>query len=74
MTEWLGMSEIMFAVEQAPEGGYTARALGESVFVEADTLAALRAGVRDAVHCHFDEGHVPKTIRLLFVRDELVAV
>ena len=67
------MSEIVFVVEQAPEGGLIARALGESIFTEADTEAELRIAVQDAVHCHFDEGMSPKVIRLHFVRDELLA-
>ena len=67
------MTEIVFVVEQAPEGGYTARALGEAIFTEADTEAELRVAVQDAVHCHFDEGKSPKVIRLHFVRDELLA-
>ena len=67
------MTEIVFVVEQAPEGGFTARALGESIFTEADTEAQLRVAVQDAVHCHFDEGKSPKVIRLHFVRDELLA-
>ncbi len=67
------MSEIVFVVEIAPEGGFTARALGESIFTEADTEAELRTAVQDAVHCHFDEGTSPKVIRLHFVRDELLA-
>ena len=50
------MSEIIFIVEEAPEGGYTARALGESIFTEADDLAQLHARIRDAVQCHFEEG------------------
>ena len=48
------MTEIVFVVEQAPEGGLTARALGESIFTEADTEAELRLAIQDAVHCHFD--------------------
>lgn len=67
------MTEIVFVVEQAPEGGYTARALGEAIFTEADTESELRVAVQDAVHCHFDEGKSPKVIRLHFVRDELLA-
>lgn len=67
------MTEIVFVVELAPEGGYTARALGEPIFTEADTEAELRTAVQDAVHCHFDEGQSPKVIRLHFVRDELLA-
>ena len=67
-------TELIFVVEEAPEGGYTARALGESIFTEADDLASLHERVRDAVRCHFAEGHHPKAIRLHFVREELIAV
>ena len=56
--------EIIFAVEEAPEGGYLARALGHAISTEADTLDALRDAVRDAVRCHFDEDDRPKVIRL----------
>lgn len=68
------MNEIIFVVEEAPEGGYTARAVGESVFTEADDMAQLHAKIRDAVRCHFEGGKAPKLIRLHFVRDELIAV
>jgi hypothetical protein len=67
------MDEIIFLVEEAAEGGYTARALGSSIFSEADSLDGLRAAVRDAVQCHFEEGRGPKMIRLHFVRDEVFA-
>ena len=67
------MTEIVFVLELAPEGGYVARALGESIFTEADTEAELRAAVQDAVQCHFEVGQSPKVIRLHFVRDELLA-
>jgi len=68
------MDELIFVVESALEGGYTARALGESIFTEADDLAGLREQVRDAVRCHFDDGNGPKVIRLHFVREEVFAV
>jgi hypothetical protein len=58
------MDELIFLVEDAPEGGYTARALGQSIFTEADDLESLREQVRDAVRCHFDEGQAPRVIRL----------
>jgi hypothetical protein len=58
------MNELIFMVEEAPEGGYTARALGEPIFTEADDVAALHEQVRDAVRCHFEEGQQPKIIRL----------
>ena len=67
------MSEIIFVVEQAAEGGYTAQALRESIVTQAETIPELHARVRDAVHCHFDEGAAPKMIRLHFVRDEVIA-
>ena len=67
-------SEIIFNVEDAPEGGYTAVALGYSIVTEADTLAELREMVRDAVRCHFEDGESPAVIRLHFVRDEVIAV
>jgi len=60
------MDELIFVVEEAPEGGYTAHALGESIFTEADDLAQLQHQVRDAVLCHFDEEEArPRLIRLL---------
>lgn len=68
------MNEIMFIVEEAPEGGWSARALGESIVTEADDIESLHRQVRDAVHCHFDEGHAPKIIRLHFAREEVLAV
>jgi hypothetical protein len=67
------MDELIFMVEEAPEGGYTARALGESIFTEADDLAGLRDQVKDAVRCHFENGDGPKVIRLHFVREEVFA-
>jgi hypothetical protein len=72
-SEDITVSEIIFVVENAPEGGFSARAVGESIFAEAETVDELRAQVRDAVHCHFDAGATPKLIRLHFVRDEVIA-
>jgi hypothetical protein len=68
------MSEIIFTVEEAPEGGFIARALGEAIFTEADSIEDLHTQVRDAVRCHFDAASSPKMIRLHFVRDEVIAV
>jgi hypothetical protein len=67
------MNEIIFLIEEAPEGGYTARALGESIFTEADTIDELPEQIRQAVRCHFEEGEQPKLIRLHFVREEVIA-
>lgn len=67
------MSEIIFIVEQAPEGGLTARALDASIFTQAESIEELHGRVRDAVRCHFDDDRAPKMIRLHFVRDEVIA-
>ena len=68
------MTEIIFMVEEAPEGGFVARSLGPSIFTEADSLAELPEKVRDAVRCHFEEGQAPKVIRLHHVREEVITV
>ena len=67
------MQEIIFVVEEEPDGGYIAKALGASIITQADTKEALQACVRDAVHCHFDDGQGPSIIRLDYVRDEVIA-
>jgi hypothetical protein len=68
------MTELVFLVEEAPEGGFTARALGHSVFTEAEDFAELESKVRDAVRCHFEEDELPSAIRLHYVRDHVIAV
>jgi len=69
------MTELVFLVEEEPEGGYTARALGESIFTQADDLATLRQNVLDAVRCHFSDcAEGPKLVRLHHVRDEVLAL
>ena len=67
-------SEIIFEVrEDETDGGYTARALGHSIFTEAETLEELRKNVREAADCHFDDdATAPRIIRLHFVRDEVM--
>lgn len=67
------MTEILFIVEDATEGGYTARAVDASIFTEADDLDQLRAAIRDAVRCHFADADRPKAIRLHLVHDEVIA-
>jgi predicted RNase H-like HicB family nuclease len=66
------MSEIIFLVEEADEGGYTARAVSESIFTEGDSMDELRRNVREAVECHFDDNQSPKIIRLHIVREEIL--
>jgi hypothetical protein len=66
------MTEIIFIVEESPEGGYEARALGHSVFTEGETIEELKENIREAIHCHFEED-IPKIIRLHYIKEEVIA-
>ncbi len=67
-------TEIIFQVRESPEGGYEARALGYSIFTEADHWEHLKEMMRDAVLCHFDEGQAPRSIRIHLVQEEVIPV
>lgn len=67
------MTEIHFIVEEAPEGGFIARAVGAEIFTEADNMEDLHAQVRDAAHCHFDAAEAPRLIYLHITREEVIA-
>ena len=67
-------SEVVFLVQESPEGGYEAKALGHSIFTEADTVDELKEAVADAVRCHFDEADMPRIVHLHMVRDEVIAL
>lgn len=61
------MSEIILLVENAVEGGYTARAFGESIFTEGNDLDEVRKNIREAMDCHFEPAEKPGVTRLHFV-------
>ncbi|HTW94233.1 MAG TPA: hypothetical protein VMD30_05545 [Tepidisphaeraceae bacterium] len=69
-----GSTEILFVIEEAPEGGFVARGVGADIVTEGETLDEVRRNVREAVECHFEEGQAPRLIRLHFVRDEVLTV
>ena len=66
------MDELIFLVEESDEGGYTAKGIGVSIFTQADNMDALRAAVKDAIRCHFDDSK-QRLVRLHTVRDEVFA-
>jgi hypothetical protein len=68
----MSQTEIIFAVQESPEGGYEARALGHSIFSQAETMEELKMMLRDAVACHFADGEKPSLIRLHVVKDEVI--
>jgi len=67
------MTEIVFVVEEAAEGGFTARALGYSIYTEADTWEELKTAIQDAISCHFDEKDRPRVVRMHYLREEVFA-
>jgi hypothetical protein len=68
------MKEIVFEVVQDGDGGFTAEAIGESIFTQADNWDELRASVREAVQAFYFDSVPPASIRLRLVRDEVLAV
>ena len=68
------MNEIAFSIAQDADGGFTAEALRESIFTEADNWDDLRSNVREAVQAFHFDSTPPASIRLQLVRDEVLAV
>ncbi len=66
-------NEILFVVQDSPEGGYEAKALGESIFTEGESLEDLKENIREAVACHFEAENMPKIIRIHYVKEEIIA-
>lgn len=66
------MEELIFIIEESPEGGFTAKGLGVSIYAQADDYDNLKLSVIDAVHCHFDDGK-KRIIRLHIVKEEVIA-
>ena len=66
------VSELIFVVEDDPEGGYVAKALGESIFTQADSMDELKVNIKDALDCHYGESARPQIVRLHFVHEEVL--
>ncbi len=66
-------NEIIFIIEESLEGGYEAKALGASIYTEADNIEELKSNIKEAVACHFDEKEMPKIIRLHYIKEEVIA-
>lgn len=68
------MTEIIFLIEESPEGGYSAKAMGHSIFTDAETIEEMKENIKDAIKCHFEDIDLPKMVRMHFVRDEVFAL
>lgn len=68
----IGM-ELIFEIRDAEEGGFYARALGHSIFTEADNWDELRANLIEAVSLHFEDADIrPRLVQMHYVKDELI--
>lgn len=71
------MTEIIFHVEESPEGGFEAKSLTSSdvgdIFIEGDNIADLKVNAKEAVRCHFDK-NPPSLIRFHYVKEEVFAL
>ncbi len=68
------MEEIIFLVEENPEGGFVARAMGLPIFIQGETIEEIKTNIKDALLCHFDrEEDIPRIIRLHIVKEEVMA-
>lgn len=56
------MTELVFEVVQEADDGYTAEALGESIFTQADTWEELRSNVREAVAAFYFDSAPPASV------------
>ena len=65
--------EINFVVEESLDSGFEAKAIGHSIFTQGETIEEIKEAIKESVHCHFDEADMPKTIRIVFLKEEVVA-
>ena len=68
------MQELVFEVIQDADSGFTAEAIGEGIFTQADSWEQLKTNVREAVQAFYFDSTPPASIRLRLVRDEVLAV
>jgi len=64
--------EIIFMVEEKPEGGYIAKAVGHAIFTQAESVDELKRNIKEAVSCHFGESGKPSVICLRMVKEEII--
>ena len=65
--------ELIFKIRDAEEGGFYARALGHSIFSEAESWEELRANLLEAVSAHFEDAAIrPRLVQMHYVKDELI--
>ena len=64
-------AELIFLVEEDPEGGFSAKAIGESIFTQGETIEEIKTNIKGAIACHYERKEdIPACIRLHIVHEE----
>ena len=58
------MQEIIFVINESPEGGFEAEALGHSIFTEGETWAELKENIIEARDSSIEQTVFIKTLKL----------
>lgn len=66
-------TEIIFIIQDSLDGGFEAKAVGHSIYTEAETMEELKNNIIEATDCQFDPGKKPKLIRLHYIKEEVIA-
>ena len=74
----MNIQEITFTVERDEESGWLTASWdapnhGGGITTQGKDLGELEKNVREAVECHFDNGAMPRHIRLRFLNDAVLA-
>ena len=65
--------EVIFFVEEDEiDGGFSARVINYSIFTEGDSWEELKKNIIDAVKCHFEDNELPKIVRILLQKEEIL--
>jgi predicted RNase H-like HicB family nuclease len=68
------IAELVFNVDQEPDGGFVAQCLTEGIVTQGDTWDELKEMVKDAVEAYFFDRPKPRSIRLHLIRDEVLTM
>jgi hypothetical protein len=58
--------ELVFLIEETDKGGFTAQAIGESIFTDANGFDELKSNIIEAVETHLEPEQFPIRIRYRF--------
>ena len=68
------MNKSCLKLRKTPREAFTAEAIGESIFTQADSWNELKANVKEAVQAFYFDSDPLRSIRLHLVRDEVLAI